>query len=86
MKGEVFVVYKHVLGACTALFVYALCNSEKNDKRARSKAAGFRRNGKFYDINPRSSPYAAQIRILKVQSDCFFPLGLLDKRSAEALL
>ena len=51
MRDEVLVVYKHVLGACTALFVYAVCNSEKSARRARSKAAGFRRNGKFYDVN-----------------------------------
>ena len=79
MTGSVFVVYKRVLGACDALFVYAICTSKYGAEAARCKAAGFTEDGKFYDVDPACTPYASQLRILKVQADRLYPLGLFSK-------
>ena len=81
MKPLVFVVYKHVLGACDALFVCAVCSSKYGAEAARRKAAGFTEGGKFYDVDPACSPYASQLHILKVQVDRLYVFGVLDKRS-----
>jgi hypothetical protein len=58
LTSEVFVVYRRVLGACDALFVYAICSSEYGAKVAMRKAAGFKKGTVFFDVDPACSPYA----------------------------
>ena len=69
MISQVFVVYKHVIGACDALFVYAICTSKYGAEAARRKAAGFRVGSRYFDVDPASTPYASQLQILRVQAD-----------------
>ena len=80
MTSTVFVVYRHVLGACDALFVYAICTSKYGAEAARRKAAGFRIDNRFFDVDPACTPYASQLRILKVQADRLYSRGLFSKR------
>jgi hypothetical protein len=79
LTSEVFVVYRHVLGACDALFVYAICTSKYGAEAARRKATGFRIGSRYFDADPASTPYATQLRILKVQTDRLYPLGVFSK-------
>ena len=80
MTGSVFVVYKRVLGACDALFVYAICTSKYGAEAARCKAAGFRKGSRFFDVDPACTLYASELRILRVQADRLYSLGLFSKR------
>lgn len=80
MTSTVFVVYRHVLGACDALFVYAVCSSDYSAKSVRRRAAGFRKGGKYFDVDPACTPYASELRILRVQADRLYSLGLFSKR------
>jgi hypothetical protein len=75
--SKVFVVYKSFIGG--GLFVYAVCTSEYSAKLVRRKAAGFAKGARFYDVDPESSPYASQLRILKVEADKLFSLGILSR-------
>ncbi len=77
MGSEVFVVYKYVLGACDALFVYGICTSRYSANALRRKAAGFRQGSKWFDVDPATTPYATQVRILKVQADRLYSRGVL---------
>ena len=77
--SEVFVVYRHVLGACDALFVYAICTSNYGAKSVRRRVAGFKKGCQYFDVDPASSPYACQLRILKVQADRLYSLGVLSR-------
>ena len=80
MTSTVFVVYRPVLGACDALFVYAICTSDYSAKAARRKAAGFRIGSRFFDVDPACTPYASELRILRVQADRLYSFGLFSKR------
>ena len=85
MNSEVYVVYRRIFGACEGLFVYAVCSTENKAKAARIKAAGFRKRGVFYDVDPACSPYAFQLRILKLRIDRLYSLGVFSRKSEEII-
>ena len=73
----VFVVYHNVIGDSGSIFIYAICSTERKAKIARGKAAGFKKHGLYYNVDPESTPYATKIRILKVAVDRLYSLGVL---------
>jgi hypothetical protein len=79
MANAVFVVYHQVIGDCGSIFTYAICSSERKAKIARNKAAGFRKHKQFFTVDPASSPYAVELRILMVHVDRLYSLGVLSQ-------
>ena len=79
MVNAVFVVCHNVIGDCGSIFIYAICSCERKARVARGKAAGFRKHGQFFTIDPAVSPYAVQLMILKVQVDRLYSLGVLSQ-------
>jgi hypothetical protein len=73
----VFVVYHNVIGDSGSIFIYAICGTDRKAKIARDKAAGFKKNGIYYNVDPESTPYAIKIRILEVAIDRLYSLGVL---------
>jgi hypothetical protein len=85
---SVFVVYHNVIGDCGSIFTYAICSSERRARIAQRKVAGFKRGRHFFTEDPASNPYATEIRILKVQIDWLYDLGVLslvNRRNLNAL-
>jgi hypothetical protein len=81
MPSDVFAVYRGVLGATEAIFVYGICSTEAKARALRVKAAGFRKSGKFYDVDPATTPYATQLYVLKVRVNELYSLGVLSRWS-----
>ena len=84
MGNAVFVVFKSTISAA-GIFVFAICHNRKAAEMARNRVAKCKRamhreRVRFYDISPESSPYAAEIRIVKVQVDVLYPGGLDEKK------
>jgi len=85
LNSEVYVVYRRILGDCEGLFVYAVCSTENKAKAARIKAAGFRKRGVFYDVDPDCSPYASKLLILKLPTNRLFRRGVFSRKSEEII-
>lgn len=85
---SVFVISHSVIGDCGSLFIYAICTSKRRARTAQRKASGFKRGRHFFTEDPASNPYATEIRILKVQIDRLYDLGVLslvNRRNLNAL-
>ena len=85
---SVFVVYHNVIGDCGSIFIYAICSSERRAKTAQKMSSGFKKGRYFYTVDPDSNPYATKIRVLKVQVDRLYDLGVLsmtNRRNLNAL-
>jgi hypothetical protein len=85
LNSEVYMVYRHILGDCEGIFVYAVCSTKNKAKAARMKAAGFRKRWVFYNVDPDCSPYAFQLRILKLRIDRLYSLGVFSRKSEEII-
>ena len=78
MGNAVFVVYHNVIGDTGSIFIYAICSSQRKARTARKMAAGFKSGEQFFTVDPASSPYAVQLRILEVRVDRLYSLGVLS--------
>ena len=75
MGNAVFVVFKSTISDA-GIVVFAICHNRKAAEMARNNVARFKRGKKFYDLNPDETPYAAEVRISKVQVDVLYREGL----------
>lgn len=86
MKRFSYLVFKPTVSSA-GMFVYAVCSSRKAAEMARSRVAKGKRKSpggtRYYDLPPDSSPYATEIRIVKVQVDVLYPNGLNEKKLHE---
>lgn len=84
MGDAVYAVFKSTISAA-GIFVFAICRNRKAAEMTRNRLAKCKRampgeRIKFYDVSPEYSPYAAEIRIVKVQVDVLYPGGLDEKK------
>jgi hypothetical protein len=89
VKGAVHVVFKDTVSAA-GICVYAICSSRKAAVMARSRVAKAKKRNHpgpagtiiYYD-RPLSDPYAAEIRIVKIQVDVLYREGLDEAKLDE---